>query len=139
MKQRNARRKGSSFPEQRQGDFTRWLTTEHPCMLRGSTIRAPFSTHDFALPQYGYIHECWSSPDRPPIDPAHVGRHRAKGAPDMGATVPLCHSAHAYYDEHRSNWERVTRWTADAMQGAAEDYAREYVERGGAPSPDPQL
>jgi len=72
MKNRNAKRKGSAFPKQRNPEYRRWIWTENPCMLRGATIRLPFSTHDVPLPAWGYIHACWGD-----MTPAHVGKHQA--------------------------------------------------------------
>lgn len=122
-------------------EYTTWLTTENNCMLRMRAIGGRFSLNDVMVTAsdssgktWGeWMHLCWSSPDRPPIDPAHVGKHRSKGAPDFGHTVPLCHAAHAFYDAHRSEWKRVTGWTEAYMASAASGYALKYVESGGAP------
>lgn len=128
MKPRNAKRQGSAFPKVRDKKYRDWVRLENPCMLRGATIRVPFSTHDFPLPAWGYIHECWGD-----MTPAHVGDHQARGAPDFGVIVPLCQAAHQYYDEHRDEWERVTRYSEKQMALAASGYALRYVEQGGVP------
>lgn len=136
MKQRNAKRKGSSFPKRRDPVYRRWVWTENPCMLLDATIRVPFSTHDLALPAWGYVHRCWGA-----NTPAHVGDHQAQGAPDFGVLVPLCQAAHDYYDHHRDEWERVTRYSEKKMALAASGYALKYVEQGGVPlraGTDPQ-
>lgn len=96
-------------------------------MLRGATIRVPFSKRDHPLPAWSYIHRCWGD-----MTPAHVGKHRAQGAADFACVVPLCQAAHQYYDEHRDEWERVTRLTEAQMAHAAAGYALKYVEQGGA-------
>ena len=126
MKQINRKRGGSAFPKQRDAKYRRWVWTENPCLLRGATIRLPFSTHDVPLPAWGYIHACWGD-----MTPAHVGKHQAQGAPDFGVIVPLCEAAHRFYDTRRWDWERVTRYSEKGMALAASGYAQGYVERGG--------
>jgi hypothetical protein len=125
LKRVNRKRQGSSFPKQRDREYRRWVWTENPCLLRGATIRLPFSTHDVPLPAWGYIHACWGD-----MTPAHVGKHQAQGAPDFGAIVPLCEAAHRFYDTRRWDWERVTRYSEKGMALAASGYAQGYVERG---------
>jgi len=128
MKPVNRKRGGSAFPKQRDREYRRWVWTENPCMLRGRVIAYSICSHDVSqgLAWRGFKHMCWGA-----NTPAHVGKHQAKGAPDFGVLVPLCQAAHQFYDEHRYSWYGVTGWTADAMAGAAEDYGREYLERGG--------
>jgi hypothetical protein len=125
MKSRNQKRKGSAFPKVRDREYTRWLVTENDCLLRHRTTRKRMSPIDVWTP-YGTIHHCWG-----PIDPAHVGKHRSKGAPDLGATVPLCRAAHSFYDEHRNQWPHVTQLSEKQMASAASGYALKYAESGG--------
>lgn len=132
LRPRNARRKGSSFPAQRDDAYRAWIRTENACLLRGSVTQKRLSLHD--LDWYdGVRHICWGA-----ITPAHIGKHQATGAPDFGRCVPLCKAAHQFYDEHRHAWARYTWYTAVRMENAAADYALKYVqqggvERGGAP------
>lgn len=103
-------------------------------MLAGRGIEGPLSTHDNGFPRQSYPpwrnweHRCWG-----PIDPAHVGKHRAQGAPDFGVTVPLCRAAHQFYDEHRDRWPKLTGYGQRKMASAAAGFALKYVERGGIP------
>lgn len=125
MRTRNAKRKGSAFPKVRDADFTRWLTTTNPCLLAQRMTRKAITRLDW-IPWGGwYVHVCWG-----PIDPAHVGKHRSKGAPDVGATVPLCRAAHSFYDEHRNQWPHVTQFNEKLMARAASGYALKYIELG---------
>jgi hypothetical protein len=136
MKQVNRKRGGSSFPKVRDKAYCTWLVTENPCLLEGGVPvlhSLPVATSipytivyrdgDFRL-----VHRCWGG-----LDPAHVGKHRSKGAPDVGATVPLCRAAHRFYDEHRSEWQLVTGYAEAKMASAASGYALRYVEQGGVP------
>ncbi len=68
------------------------------------------------------------------MTPAHVGEHQAQGAPDFGALVPLCKAGHEFYDEHRTEWSRVTGYSEKKMALAASGYALKYVEEGGKPA-----
>ena len=98
-------------------------------MLLGRVIARAICPNDesLGLAWRGFTHRCWGA-----NTPAHVGKHQATGARDFGVLVPLCQAAHQFYDEHRRSWFGVTGWTADAMEGVAEDYAREYEALGGA-------
>ena len=79
MRKRNPKRKGSRFPKQRQPEYTAWIKTL-PCAV--------------SL-------DCWG-----PIDPAHVNKTRAQGAPDLGEVVPLCRK------HHREQEGRTARFNA---------------------------
>jgi hypothetical protein len=140
LKPRNAKRKGSAFPKVRDKTFCVWLVTENPCLLEGGAPvehSLPVATSipyaivyrdgDFRL-----AHRCWGA-----ITPAHVGKHRAQGAPDFGHVIPLCKAAHQFYDEHRSEWPRVTGYSEKKMALAASGYALKYVEQGGVPVSHP--
>lgn len=72
VKPRNAKRKGSRFPKQRDKAYTDWIRTL-PCTVAGKA--------------------CWG-----PIDPAHVNKTRAQGAPDRGEVVPLCRFHHQWQE-----------------------------------------
>jgi hypothetical protein len=138
IKCRNAKRKGSSFPKQRDPVYRRWIWTENPCMLAERLLRGPVSllhdapyehmNHNAARVYRGWWHNCWGG-----NTPAHVGKHQAKGAPDFGVLVPLCRVAHQFYDEHRKEWAKATGFTEKKMASAASGYALKYVELGGVP------
>ena len=134
------RRKGSSFPKQRDAKYTTWLVTEHDCMLAGRFTKTRLTLNDLcaAGEQDGlyrrvslYAHRCWRPEDRLPREPAHVGKHRSKGAADLGCTVPLCPGAHDFYDYRRSEWAHATGYTEPQMASAASGYALRWVDRGG--------
>ncbi len=136
MKAVNRKRGGSSFPEQRDRKYRRWIWTENPCMLaerimRGavSSYDAPYESlnHNAARVYRGFWHNCWGG-----NTPAHVGKHQATGAPDFGVLVPLCKVAHGFYDEHRKEWAKATGFTEAKMALRASGYALKYVEQGGA-------
>jgi hypothetical protein len=138
MKTHNAKRKGSSFPKQRDAKYRKWVRTENDCMLRGDGLfprvtLASLSLADSVISRdrdtrVWWVHNCWG-----PIDPAHVGDSQARGAPDFGVIVPLCRAAHDYYDHHRSKWRKTTGYSEKQMASAASGYALAYVERGGVP------
>ena len=135
MKSRNAKRGGSAFPKVRDKAYCTWLVTANPCHIAGRGIWGRICGNDeIAFPiTKAFIHRCWYG-DRG-LDPAHVGKHRAKGAPDFGHVVPLCPAAHQFYDEHRSQWGKVTQLSEKEMASAASGYALRYVERGGRVEP----
>ena len=136
----NRKRGGSSFPKQRDKKYRRWIRTENACLLRGDALfpcvtRRQVTPFDKTwwpgkggVPQWRHI--CFG-----PVDPAHVGKHQAQGAPDVGAIVPLCRAAHSFYDEHRSDWRYVTGYSEKQMASAASGYALKYVESGGVLAP----
>jgi len=138
MKQRNAKRQGSALPKVRDAKYRYWIRTENASTLRGVegfpcvTRRriTPFDKKWWdgkgGVPRWR--HTCFG-----PVDPAHIGKHQAQGAPDLGVIVPLCRAAHHFYDEHRSEWFRVTGYSDAKMASAASGYALKYVESGGTP------
>lgn len=131
MKACNRKRKGSSFPRQRDAKYRRWIRTENDCLLWRKPITARVGLYD-KYPVYAPAvleHRCWG-----PIDPAHVGDSQARGAPDFGVIVPLCRAAHDFYDQHRSRWAKVTGYTEATMASEASGYGLRYVERGGVPA-----
>src|SRR5207302_4658758 len=112
-----ARKTPRAFRQRRDPRYTRWIRTQ-PCVLKGRDTTRRLSVRDaenlrregwfrgepfYLLTGSAYWHHaCWG-----PIDPAHVGEHRAQGAPDAGAVVPMCRAAHREYDEHRDRWEHL--------------------------------
>lgn len=126
MKQYNAKRKGSAFPKHKNPAFRRWLRTENECLLAHRYLTKRFSMHDIELMLRRFVHVCWG-----PIDPAHVGQKQSQGAADVGHCVPLCRAAHDFYDQHRSEWRRVTGYGEKRMANEAGGYGLKYVERGG--------
>lgn len=120
------RRKGSSFPKQRDKKYTTWLVRENNCMIAGRFLRKRVTIWDRKMSGGWWLHQCEG-----PTDPAHVGKHRAQGAPDFGVTVPLCRFSHWAYDNFRDTWPLSERKMASAASG----YALKYTEQGGLSAP----
>jgi hypothetical protein len=103
----------SRFPKRRDPKYRRWVWMDNYCLLRGRVLQQRFSPIDVRTPD-GVYHHCWG-----PIDPAHVGKHQARGAGDVGVLLPLCRAAHRFYDERRSAWEAATGFSEQRMADAA--------------------
>lgn len=116
----------ASFPKVKNPKYRAWIRTR-PCLLGSRWLRQRVSLFDRAQGNEWFTHSCWG-----PIDPAHVGAHQARGAPDVGHIVPLCRAAHQFYDEKRSSWARVTGFTEAKMASEAGGYALKFLETGGA-------
>jgi hypothetical protein len=138
IRPRNPKRKGSAFPKQRNAAFRRWLCSLG-CEFLGATIGVSVSPNDAALglAWRGFQHRCWGS-----VDPAHVGKHQATGAPDVGACLPLCRAMHQFYDEHRLSFYRITgrspEWLAMEAARWGQHWETHYAEElgfGGVPAP----
>ena len=128
------------FHARRDRAYTRWVR-QQPCVLKGRDTTRRLSMRDAEnLQRDGWLrgephylltgsaywhHVCWG-----PIDPAHVGEHRAQGAPDAGAVVPLCRAAHQAYDEHRAHWDHLVSPSVDLVDEAARLY-QQYLAEGG--------
>jgi len=103
MKSVNRKRGGSAFPKQRDKAFCRWVATENPCIGTGLVFPRRISLHDAGDYLLGrFVHYCWGE-----NTPAHVGKHRATGAPDRGRVVCMCKALHTYYDRRRSECNQV--------------------------------
>ena len=120
---KRSRKKGSAFPKQRDRKLCAWVRSQ-PCILRDRILGRPLSYHDvpLGLGWTGYAHRCWGA-----MTTAHVGRHRATGAPDRGHVVPMCQAAHQYYDEHRASWAKMTGVSAEWLQTLALDCWAQYI------------
>lgn len=131
--QRSATSGGALFPKVKDAAFRRWLRTTHDCLIADAVMGRAVSPNDRALglAVFGFVHSCWGA-----MTPAHVGKHQAQGAPDVGACVPLCQAAHRYYDEHRQSWAKVTGYTEERMQAAADEYADAWHELVGGAAPE---
>src|SRR5437868_6973137 len=118
---------GAQFPKRRNREYRAFVRAE-PCLLMARLTATQLCPYDRPAPLFRgwWIHVCWG-----PIDPAHVGEHHARGAPDVGVLVPLCRGAHRFYDEHRSACYDVTGISQDAMAGVASGLALTWAERGG--------
>lgn len=127
MKCRNSKRQGSSFPKQRDKKFTVWLVTENDCDLRGAILTEPLTTADVRVGRY-WKHRCFGD-----LTPAHIGKHRAKGAPDFGVTIPLDQGTHSVLDNQPEKFYRATKLTEAKLAHRAQGYSVKYVERGGIP------
>jgi hypothetical protein len=118
---------GSAFPKRRNREY-RAFVRGHACLLRGRPLARAVSPNDYyaGLAWRGVTHVCWG-----PIEAAHVGKHQATGAPDVGACIPLCRAAHRYYDEHRLSFHRITGRSPRDLEGIAAGLALKFAERGG--------
>jgi len=128
MKQRNAKRKGSAFPKVRDSAHCVWVVDYTDCVGAGRLFTRPVSLNDIG--QYGgdCVHICWGA-----HDPAHVGKHRSKGAPDLGHVVNMCRALHDFYDQHRNAFAKVTGITERELELIAAGNALKYVESRGVP------
>jgi hypothetical protein len=122
------RRKKSSFPKQRDAKFCRFVVEETDCVGAGRLFTRQVSGYDLRGAR-AFLHVCWG-----PHDPAHVGKHRAQGAPDFGRVVNMCRALHDFYDQHRSVFAKVTGLTERKLENQAEWNALRWVERGGTPT-----
>lgn len=121
---------GAQFPARRNPAYRRFVRGE-PCLLMTrltATQMCPYDRSAGPLFRGWWIHVCWG-----PIDPAHVGDHQARGAPDIGAIAPLCRGAHRFYDERRSAWAEVTGISDAEMASVASGLALKWAETGGTP------
>ena len=124
----NKKRKGSAFPKVRDREY-RAFVRFMPCLLEGKATKGRITLDDIPCTARGlegwYWHRCWG-----PVDPAHVGKHQATGAPDRGACVPFCRAAHQRYDEHRALFLRVTTFSQRQLESIAGGLALRYQEQG---------
>ena len=125
IKQRNAKRGGASFPKARDKAYCRWAVSTG-CTFSGRFLWRQISPNDTRLSVGYWVHHCWGA-----IDPAHVGEHRAQGAPDRGSVLPMCRALHQFYDEHRPAFYRAVRITEHRLVGAAQYLASQFPESGG--------
>jgi len=114
----------SRFPKMRNPAYRAFIRA-HDCAIMGRIVGARMSMRDLRCSGL-FQHRCWG-----PTDPAHVGQHRANGAPDVGAIVPLCRAAHSFYDEHRAAWGKATGLSESKMANLAAGLALKYHEQGG--------
>ena len=136
-----ARKVPRAFRQRRDPAYTKWVRAQ-PCLVAGRDTTRQLSLRDrenvihstrdgevySTLTGSAYWHHvCWG-----PIDPAHVGKHRAQGAPDAGAVVPLCRAAHQAYDEHRDRWDHLVSPSVDLADEAARLYQQYLAEVGRA-------
>jgi len=126
MRTRNAKRKGSAFPEMRDTAHCAWVVTETRCVGSGRRFKRAISPHDKDLLFGEWRHGCWG-----PNDPAHVGKHRAQGAADLGHVVKMCRALHDFYDQHRSQFTKATGITERELESIAAGNGLRYQERGG--------
>ncbi len=113
---------GAAFPKVKNKAVRDWIRSL-PCLLGAQWLTKRLSVMDREASGFnGFWHVCWG-----PTDPAHVGQHQARGAPDVGHCVPLCRAAHQYYDEHRPSWAKATELTEGHMGVAAEGYAIRWL------------
>lgn len=122
---------GALFWKVKQPTFRKWLREENKCLLAAqfTTQRVTLNDLDVAEGRWRFLHQCWGV-----ITPAHIGKHQANGAPDLGHCIPLCEAAHTYYDEHRGAWAAVTGYTEAKMQRKAEHYGTAYMAHQGTPT-----
>jgi hypothetical protein len=105
------------------------------CFLRGDMVlpRATLvqiTPNDLEVIRDGdtrrwWLHRCWG-----PIDPAHIGKHRASGADDS-LVLPMCRASHTYYDEHRQKFYWVTGFTAADLEKAARELSAAPARKDG--------
>lgn len=105
---------GSRFPKQRDRAYTNWIKTL-PCTV---TSRSPWWLIDER------VEPCFG-----PIDPAHVNKTRAQGAPDLGQVVPLCRGHH---DEQEGRTARFDRRYHLKLEKIAADLASQYAAQRAA-------
>lgn len=123
MKQRNAKRQGSSFPGMRDPQFCRFVVEETPCVGLHRMFRRRISPNDWPTGTW-FVHACWGEHDS-----AHVGKHRSKGAPDLRHVVNMCRALHDFYDQHRSKFAHAANLTERQLEFVAAGNALKYVER----------
>ena len=126
IKSRNAKRKGSAFPKQRDAAHCSWVVSHTECVGAGRLFTRRVCGYDFHTPDGYLVHVCWGG-----NDPAHVGKHRAQGVPDLGRVVNMCRALHNFYDEHRSEFAKVTGLTEAKLANIASGNALKYLESGG--------
>jgi hypothetical protein len=107
---------GSAFPKRRNPAYRQWVQDRHPCILWGQVIGAQFSVYDMADSWDSIRHNCWG-----PVDPAHVWKHQATGANDVGCILPMCRASHQAYDERRAWWHQVTGISAEQLEVLARE------------------
>ena len=125
MKQRPG---GKAFKAVRDPAHCRWVVTETPCVGLGRFFQRRISVADYAqgAPDCLWVHRCWG-----PHDPAHVGKHRAQGVPDLGRVVNMCRALHDFYDQHRDVFAKVTGLTERKLALIASGNGLKYSECGG--------
>src|SRR5437588_5178151 len=118
---------GALFLARRNRPYRAFVRGE-PCLLMTRLTAVQLCPYDRPAPGFAgwWIHVCWG-----PVDPAHVGDHQARGAPDVGVLAPLCRGAHRFYDEHRGAWPEVTGISEAEMASVASGLALKWTETGG--------
>jgi hypothetical protein len=127
MKNRNARRAGSSFPKMRDSEYRAWIRSLG-CEVEGQDMVERLSVNDVEMRYRNrteWRHVCWGR-----VECAHVNETQARGAADVGECVPLCTAAHFALDQ-RLGPATFAKVTGLNLTHIAAGLAQCYVERGG--------
>jgi len=131
MRQRNAKRQGSAFPEMRDAPYCSWVVATQRCVGLGLDFPRRIGLNDRPSPTPGFWrHVCWGD-----FTPAHVGKHRAQGVPDRGRVVNMCQALHDYYDNRRGECNQYL--PEHLLENYAAGLALKCVESGGSGDPNP--